>query len=148
MRTTNALDTPTGASVRQYRIVEAPTRTIREAVEDIGHLRNRTGLLVGDSLDLHRSAEQLHSEALDVHLRTLANQRVREELSTLLEELSDLGFLVARHCANVAGVGACATEVATGGARDRREPQAGGHDGSVLRHRAGPVPDPARSLAG
>ncbi len=92
MRTTNALDTPTGASVRQYRSVEAPTRTIREAVEDIGHLRNRAGLLVGDSLDLHRSAEQLHSEALDVHLRTLANQRVREELSTLLEELSDLGF--------------------------------------------------------
>ena len=92
MRTTNALDTPTGASVRQYRSVEAPTRTIREAVEDIGHLRNRTGLLVGDSLDLHRSMEQLHSEALDGHLRTLANQRVREELSTLLEELSDLGF--------------------------------------------------------
>lgn len=92
MRPTNALDTPTGASVRPYQGMEAPTRTIREAVEDIGYLRNRTGLLVDDSLDLHRSAEQLHSEALDVHLRTLANQRVREELSALLEELSDLGF--------------------------------------------------------
>ena len=29
---------------------------------------------------------------LDAHLRSLANQRVREELSVLLEELSDLGF--------------------------------------------------------
>ena len=92
MRTTNTFDLPTGASVRSYQSVEAPTRTIREAVEDIGYLRNRTGLLVDDSLDLHRSVGQLHSEALDVHLRTLANQRVREELSALLEELSDLGF--------------------------------------------------------
>ena len=92
MSTTNAFDTPTGASIRPYQGVEAPTRTIREAVEDVGHLRNQTGLLVDDSLDLHRSVAQLHSEALDVHLRTLANQRVREELSALLEELSELGF--------------------------------------------------------
>ena len=92
MRTTNALDAPTGASIRLYQGVEAPTRTISEAVEDTGYLRNLTGLLVDDSLDLHDSAEQLHSEALDVHLRTLANQRVREELSALLEELSGLGF--------------------------------------------------------
>lgn len=92
MTTTNAFDTPTGASVRLYQGVEAPTRTIREAVEGVGYLRNQTGLLVDDSLDLHRSVEQLNSEALDVHLRTLANRRVREELSALLEELSDLGF--------------------------------------------------------
>ena len=92
MRTTNTFDPPTGASAHPYQGIEAPTRTIKEAVEDIGYLRNRTGILVDDSLDLHRSAEQLHSEALDVHLRTLANQRVREELSALLEELSDLGF--------------------------------------------------------
>ena len=92
MRTTNTLNAPTGASVRSYEGIEAPTRTIGEAVEDIGYSRNQTGILVDDSLDLHRSAEQLHSEALGVHLRTLANQRVREELSVLLEELSDLGF--------------------------------------------------------
>ena len=92
MRTTNTLDAPTGASVRSYEGIEAPTRTIREAVKDIGFSRNQTGILVDDSLDLHRSAEQLHSEALDTLLRTLANQRVREELSALLEELSDLGF--------------------------------------------------------
>ena len=92
MRTINRLDAPTGAWAHPYQGIEAPTRTIREAVEDTGYLRNRAGLLVDDSLDLHRSAEQLHSEVLDVHLRTLANQRVREELSALLEELSDLGF--------------------------------------------------------
>ena len=92
MRAIRTLDAPTGASVRLYQGVEAPTRTIREAVEDVGYLRNQTGLLVDDSLDLHRSVEQLHSEALDVQLRTLANRRVREELSALLEELSDLGF--------------------------------------------------------
>lgn len=92
MRAIHPLDAPTGACVRSYQGVEAPTRTIREAVEDTGHLRNRTGLLVDDSVELHRSAEQLHSEALDKHLRSLANQRVREELSALLEELSDLGF--------------------------------------------------------
>ena len=92
MRTTSTFDPPTGASVRQYQRVEAPTRTIEEAVQDTGHLRNRTGLLVDDSLDLHRSAEQLHSDALDKHLRSLANERAREELATLLEELSDLGF--------------------------------------------------------
>lgn len=92
MRTTDALNAPTGASVRPYQGVEAPTRTISEAVQDTGYLRNRTELLVDDSLDLHRSAEQLHSETLDRHLRSLANQRAREELSALLEELSDLGF--------------------------------------------------------
>ena len=72
--------------------MEAPTRTIREAVEDVGYLHNRTGLLVDDSVDPHRSAEQLHSKALDARLRSSGNQRVREELSALLEELSDLGF--------------------------------------------------------
>ena len=92
MRIPNTFDSPTGAPAHPYQGIEAPTRTIREAVENIGNLRNRTGLLVDDSLDLHRSTEQLHSEALDKHLRHLANQRVREELSALLEELSDLGF--------------------------------------------------------
>ncbi|MCY3562213.1 MAG: transcriptional regulator [bacterium] len=92
MRATDALDAPTGASIRYYRGVEAPTRTISEAVEDIGYLRSQTGLLRDYSLDLHCSTEQLHSEALDAHLRTLASQRVREELSALLGELSDLGF--------------------------------------------------------
>ena len=92
MRRTNTLDGPTGASVRLYERIEAPTRTIREAVEDIGDLRNRAELLVDDSLDLHRSVGQLHSEALDKQLRALANQRVREELSALLDELSELGF--------------------------------------------------------
>ena len=92
MRRTDTFDGPTGASVRLYERIEAPTRTIREAVEDIGDLRNRAELLVDDSLDLHRSVGQLHSEALDKQLRALANQRVREELSALLEELSNLGF--------------------------------------------------------
>ena len=92
MRRSDALDWPTGASVRLYKRIEAPTRTIREAVEDIGDLRNRAEFLGDDSLDLHRSAGQVHSETLDKQLRALANQRVREELSALLEELSDLGF--------------------------------------------------------
>lgn len=92
MSGTNRIDAPTGAWAHPYQGIEAPTRTIKEAVEDVGHLRNRTGLLVNDSLNLHRSAEQLHSDALDKHLRSLANQRVREELSALLEELSDFGF--------------------------------------------------------
>ena len=92
MRTNSRLDAPTGAWAHPYLGIEAPTRTIREAVEEFGDLRNQTEILVDDSLDLHRSVGQRHSEALDVHLRTLANQRVREELSALLEELSDLGF--------------------------------------------------------
>ena len=112
MRTNSRLDAPTGAWAHPYLGIEAPTRTIREAVEEFGDLRNQTEILVDDSLDLHRSVGQRHPEALDVHLRTLANQRVREELSALLEELSDLGFSWARHCANVAGVGACSAEVA------------------------------------
>ncbi|MCY3924841.1 MAG: transcriptional regulator [bacterium] len=92
MRATDALDAPTGASIRSYQGVEAPTRTISEAVEGTGYLRSQTGLLRDYSLDLHRSTEQLHSDALDAYLRTLANQRVREELSVLLGELRDLGF--------------------------------------------------------
>lgn len=92
MRATNTSGPPTGASVRPYEGVEAPTRTITEAVESTGYLRNLTGLLVDDSLDLHRRVGQRHSEELDVHLRSLANQRVREELSALLEELSGFGF--------------------------------------------------------
>jgi hypothetical protein len=71
------IDAPTAASAHPYQGIEAPTRTIKEAVEDVGRLRNRIGLLVSDSMDLHRSAEQLHSGALDKHLRSLANQRVR-----------------------------------------------------------------------
>ena len=92
MRATHTFDAPTGASIRPSEGVEAPTRTISEAVEGLGYLRNRTGIRADNSLDLRCSAEQLHSESLDVHLRTLANQRVREELSALLEELSGLGF--------------------------------------------------------
>lgn len=92
MRRSDSLDGPTGASVRLYKRIDAPTRTIREAVEDIGDLRNRAEFLGDDSLDLHRSVGQIHSETLDKRLRALANRRVREDLSVLLEELSDLGF--------------------------------------------------------
>ena len=50
MRTTNRIEAPTGASAHPYQGIEAPTRTIEEAVEDIGYLRNQTGILVDDSL--------------------------------------------------------------------------------------------------
>ena len=149
MRATHTFDAPTGASVRPYEGVEAPTRTISEAVEGLGYLRNRTGIRADDSLDLSCSAAQLHSEALEKHLRSLANRRAREELPALLEELSELGFSwpdIAR--TSRLSVSAL-RKWRLGAPRNRREPQEGGHDGRVLRHRAGGVSDQrGRELAG
>ena len=83
---------PTGASVGHDWGIERPTRTISDVVEEAGYLRNRTKLLADDTSELLCSADVLHSGALAVELQALANQRAREDLAGLLEELNTLGF--------------------------------------------------------
>ena len=83
---------PTGGRIRRYERIEPPTQTISEVVEDMGFIRNRTQLLVDDSRDLHRSADELHTGALVDKLQTEAHRLAGDELLTLLEELSVLGF--------------------------------------------------------
>lgn len=68
------------------------TRTIAELVDRVGFLRNRTRVLVADSLGIHETAQTLHDGTLETLLRTSSQHRARESLSDLLTELSDLGF--------------------------------------------------------
>lgn len=83
---------PTGASIGRIWDIEPPTRTISDVVEEAGHLRNRTKLLADDTSHLHLSVDVLHSDALAVELQASANQRAREDLTGLLQELNGLGF--------------------------------------------------------
>lgn len=68
------------------------TRTIAELVDRAGYLRNRTRVLVADSLDMHETVQTLHDGTLETLLRTSSQHRSREPLPDLLTELSDLGF--------------------------------------------------------
>lgn len=83
---------PTGASIGRHWDIDPPTRTISDVVEEAGHLRNRTKLLADDTSQLHLSVDVLHSDALAVELQASANQRAREDLTGLLQELNRLGF--------------------------------------------------------
>lgn len=117
-------DAPTGALVGHAPPRLERTRTIQEVVDDIGYLRNRSELLAHDSLDLHESIGQLHSDSLDEELRSLTVRHARELLPTLLEQLSTLGFSW-RDIAKIAGVSVPAVrkwrrgESATGDNRQR-----------------------------
>ena len=94
---------PTGASVGRGRTIEAPTRTISELVDDWGHLRNQTMFLAADTKHLHHIADEHHSDKLDAELRTMAQERSKETLESLLDHVSDLGFSW-RDIARVVGV--------------------------------------------
>lgn len=117
-------DAPTGASVGHAPPRLDRTRTIQDFVDDVGFLRNRSELLVHDSRDLHESIGQLHSDSLDEELRSLTVRHAREQLPTLLEQLSTLGFSW-RDIAKLAGVSVPAVrkwrqgESATGDNRQR-----------------------------
>lgn len=87
----NDINRPTGASILDYES-KAPTRTIAEWVEDIGHLRNQTNIIVNDSSDLHHSTQGLHNLALGQLLYTKATELAKKSLINLLEELNSLGF--------------------------------------------------------
>lgn len=71
---------------------DSATRTIAELLDDIGFLRNRTKILVEDSVEVHSSTEQLHNDSLATLHRTTSLDRAKQGTATLLEELSDLGF--------------------------------------------------------
>lgn len=125
MSTTHSIDDSlTGASVGHAPPRLERTRTIQEVVDDIGYLRNRGELLAHDSLGLHESIGQLHSDSLDEELRSLTVRHAREQLPTLLEQLSTLGFSW-RDIAKIAGVSVPAVrkwrrgESATGDNRQR-----------------------------
>ncbi len=94
---------PTGESIGRGGGIEAPTRTISDLVDSSGHLRNQTKVLVDDSQRLHQMVDEHHSDTLDAELRTVANQRAKEGLASLLEVLNDLGFSW-RDIARVGGV--------------------------------------------
>lgn len=96
-------DAPTGASVGHTPPRLERTRTIQDFVDDIGYLHSRSGLLVHDSRDLHESIGQLHSDGLDEELRLLTARLARQDLPTLLDRLSTLGFSW-RDIAKTAGV--------------------------------------------
>lgn len=94
---------PTGGSIGRGGGIEAPTRTIGDFVDSAGHLRNRTKVLADDSQRLHQMVDERHTDALDAELRTVANQRAKESLASLLDELNGLGFSW-RDIARVGGV--------------------------------------------
>ncbi len=82
----------TGASIGRIWDIEPPTRMISDMVEYAGHLKNQTKLLDDDTSHLYSSADVLHSDALEVEMRALANQLVKVDLTRLLQELKGLGF--------------------------------------------------------
>ena len=94
---------PTGESIGRGGGVEAPTPTISDLVDDSGHLRNRTRVLVDDSQRLHRLVDEHHGDTLEAEMLTVANRRAKESLASLLDELNNLGFSW-RDVARVAGV--------------------------------------------
>ena len=85
-------DIPTGAGVGLPRLAETRTRTIADLVEEVGHLKNRTRVLVEDSTQLHQDSARLHDETLEQLLRTATGDRARESVERLLTHLSQLGF--------------------------------------------------------
>lgn len=85
-------DTPTGAGMGLSDQVETRTRTFADLVEETGHLKNRTRVLVEDSTQLHQNSARLHDETLEQLLRTATGDRVKESVEGLLAHLSQLGF--------------------------------------------------------
>ena len=90
----------TGGSIGRGWGLEPPTRTIDEAVkvvvegvvENVGHLRNVVKLQAEELNELHRSADVVYSDALEIELQATTSQRAKEDLGGLLEELNGLGF--------------------------------------------------------
>ncbi len=83
---------PTGASIGRNWDIEPATRTISDVVDEVGNLKNQAKLLANDTSHLRWSAEGLHSDALAGELQKLTNQRAKEDLAGLLQELNELGF--------------------------------------------------------
>ena len=83
---------PTGASIGRHWDIDPPTRTISDAVEETGYFRNQVKLLADNTSQLHLSVDVLHFDALADELQASANQRAREDLVGLLQELNGLGF--------------------------------------------------------
>lgn len=103
MTITQTLGAPTGSTVGLGETVESPTRTIADLVDRAGHLKNRTRILVADSNEVHQSTAELHAESLAQLHRTQSQERAKESIAGLLDELSGLGFSW-RDIARVAGV--------------------------------------------
>ena len=103
MSKTEALGSSTGSSLGLGDTVESPTRTIADLVNETGFLKNRTKILVTDLNEVHQTSEELHIESLRMHHRTLSHKLAKENLSGLLDALSDLG-LSWREIARVSGV--------------------------------------------
>lgn len=86
----------TGGSIGRGWGLEPPTRTIdeavKQAVENVGHLRNLVKLQADELGDLHRSADVAYSDVLEIELQATTSQRAKEDLVGLLEELNGLGF--------------------------------------------------------
>lgn len=90
----------TGGSIGRGWGIDPPTRTIDEVVkqvvenvvEGVGHLRNLVKLQADEIGDLHRSADVVYSDVLEIELQATTSQRAKEDLKGLLEELNGLGF--------------------------------------------------------
>lgn len=104
MSDTHVIDQqPTGASIGRGGTIQAPTRTISDLVDDWGDVRNQTMILAADTSHLHHVVDTRHSDTLDAELRTIAQERSKEALESLLDRLSDLGFSW-RDIARIVGV--------------------------------------------
>ncbi|MCA1708885.1 MAG: hypothetical protein LC808_38665 [Actinobacteria bacterium] len=90
--TVGPTDTPTGAGVGLSKQAQTRTRTFADLVEETGHLKNRTRVLVEDSTQLHQDSARLYDETLEQLLRTATGDRVKESVEKLLSHLSQLGF--------------------------------------------------------
>ena len=97
------LAAPTGVSVGLGDKVSSPTRTIADLVNEAGHLKNSTRVLVADFDEIHQSSSSFHAASLAQLHRALSNERAKESISRLLDELSGLGFSW-RDIARVSGV--------------------------------------------
>ena len=103
MSKTEAFGSSTGTSLGLRDTVESPTRTIADLVDQTGFLKNRTKILVTDSNEVHQTIEELHIKSLLKLHRALSYKLTKENLSGLLDALSDVG-LSWREIARVSGV--------------------------------------------
>lgn len=92
---TQMLGAPTGSTADPIGLgetLESPTRTIADLVDRTGKLTKRPLILVGDSNEVHKSTAELHAESSAQLHRTQSQERAKESIPTLLDELSGLGF--------------------------------------------------------